>query len=221
MGKKLALFVTKDYTQLYARGLKTWDIRTYTTNYRGDIYIVESKSNRIIAILELKDCILLDKEMWEMNYHKHRVLSNFEYLSYNQNGKHAYAWEMEYKYILDDPVSIKRTSRSPYIYVDEINIEDYKHHTPNFEPKQLLIKDLPIDNETLYRVGIFLLDNNYLHFIMYYDMIPTFNGIPIYYDFGNDFQNEEEFHMALTQINGNLNENPSYDYYLKQKQEQE
>lgn len=48
--------------------MKSWEIRSYPTDYRGDILIIESKTNRAICKMKLTDCIPLTKERWEMNF---------------------------------------------------------------------------------------------------------------------------------------------------------
>lgn len=39
--------------------MKTWEIRSYPTNYRGDILLIESHTNKAVCKMELIDCIPL------------------------------------------------------------------------------------------------------------------------------------------------------------------
>lgn len=64
----LGLFVKKPWPSFYKKGMKSWEIRSYPTDYRGDILIIESETNRAICKMKLTDCILLTKELWEMNF---------------------------------------------------------------------------------------------------------------------------------------------------------
>ena len=42
----LGLFVKKPWSSFYKKGMKSWEIRSYPTDYRGDIFIIESKTKR-------------------------------------------------------------------------------------------------------------------------------------------------------------------------------
>lgn len=64
----LGLFVAKPWPSFYRKGMKTWEIRTYPTDYHGDIVLIESHSNIIVCKMQLNDCIPLSKERWKMNY---------------------------------------------------------------------------------------------------------------------------------------------------------
>ena len=65
------LFVTDLWSKFYRKGMKTWDIRSYPTNYRGPIVIINNQNNKVVCKMDLIDCIPLTKELWEMNFEKH------------------------------------------------------------------------------------------------------------------------------------------------------
>lgn len=136
----LGLFVTYPWPLFYKKGMKTWEIRSYPTDYRGVIAIIDSKSHKVICLMTLKDCIPLNKERWEMNFEKHRTTCDYESLPYRKNGSPAYAW------ILDNPVEFKenivipQADKKPYINIDS-NFFDNKASSPiSFIPERLACK---------------------------------------------------------------------------------
>lgn len=113
------LFVTDLWSKFYRKGMKTWDIRSYPTNYRGPIVIINNQNNKVVCKMDLIDCIPLTKELWEMNFEKHRVSSPFETLSYRQNNKIAYAWILKNPCIYETDVFIDRPNKKPYLFLDD------------------------------------------------------------------------------------------------------
>ena len=53
----LGLFVKKPWPSFYKKGMKSWEIRSYPTDYRGDILIIESETNRAICKMKLTDSL--------------------------------------------------------------------------------------------------------------------------------------------------------------------
>ena len=115
----LCLFVTDEWEKIYQKGMKTWDIRSYPIDYKGPIAIVHNKTHKVICIGELIDCVPLTKELWEMNFDKHRVFSSFENLPYNQNGKIAYAWVLKDIKTPKQEIFIERKNKKPYLFISQ------------------------------------------------------------------------------------------------------
>lgn len=105
----LGLFITESWSSFYSKGMKTWEIRNYPTDYRGDIALIESHSNIIVCKMQLNDCIPLSKERWEMNYEKHRTTCSYENLPYRKNGSPAYAWILSDPVVFDEEIVISRS----------------------------------------------------------------------------------------------------------------
>lgn len=76
----LGIFVKSPWPNFYKKGMKTWEIRSYPTDYRGDVLFIESGTNKVICKMSLADCIPLTKERWEMNFEKHRTSCSYEEL---------------------------------------------------------------------------------------------------------------------------------------------
>lgn len=114
----LGLFVTSPWSSFYSKGMKTWEIRSYPTDYRGAIAIIDSKSNMVICQMHLKNCIPLNKERWEMNFEKHRTSCDYESLPYRRNNSPAYAWVLECPVKFEDTITICRRDKKPYMDID-------------------------------------------------------------------------------------------------------
>ena len=87
----LGIFVRSPWPDFYKKGMKTWEIRSYPTDYRGDVLLIESGTNKIICKMYLKECLPLTKERWEMNFEKHRTSCSYEELPYRKDNSPAYA----------------------------------------------------------------------------------------------------------------------------------
>lgn len=122
----LGLFVINPWPNFYKKGMKTWEIRSYPTDYRGDILILNSHNNKVVCKMELVDCVPLTKELWEMNFEKHRTSCSFEDLPYRKNGKTAYAWILKNPIVYDDSIYVKRENKKPYIYLDNAIVQNKK-----------------------------------------------------------------------------------------------
>lgn len=142
------LYVTKNWTPFYTKGYKNWDIRNYQTDYRGKIYIVESSSNRIICQMDLVDCIPITKDLYEMNYHMHRILCSYDALPYIQDGKNAYIWVLKNDCVLDDKITIKRPNKRAFFFIEEIDFSTTRKHTPEDNNEEIFFKS--IDNAMLF-----------------------------------------------------------------------
>lgn len=117
----LILFVTSPWPSFYKKGMKTWEIRSYPIEYRGDILLVESKTNKAICKMTLVNCITLNKELWEMNFDKHRTSCSFEELPYRTPNGNAYAWIMANPVSVMDNTIINRPNKKPYF----VSNDDY------------------------------------------------------------------------------------------------
>lgn len=62
----LALYVVDPWPSFYTKGMKTWEIRSYPTDYRGDVLIVSFHTNKVVCKMTLRDCVPLTKELWEI-----------------------------------------------------------------------------------------------------------------------------------------------------------
>ena len=138
----LGLFVTSPWPSFYAKGMKTWEIRSYPTEYRGAITIIDSKSNMVICQMHLKDCIPLNKERWEMNFEKHRTSCNYESLPYRRNNSPAYAWVLETPLKYEAKITICRETQKPYINIDSSIFNNINSHPISFVSERLACKFL-------------------------------------------------------------------------------
>lgn len=136
----LGLFVKKNWSSFYSKGMKTWEIRSYPIQYRGDILVIESGSNKAICKAFLKECIPLTKQHWEMNFEKHRVLCSYEKLPYRQNNAVAYAWVLERFSTIDERVIVPRCSSKPYIQLSDDFVNSYRMHLTNFKAERIACK---------------------------------------------------------------------------------
>lgn len=136
----LGIYIKRPWPSFYKSGMKTWDIRSYSTNYRGSAVLIESETNHIICIANLVDCIELSKQRWEMNFDKHRVSCSFEDLPYfNTEGK-AYAWVLGN---LKEPLSqieLPRLSRKPIHYFDLTRIQNVDYTDISCKKERFIIK---------------------------------------------------------------------------------
>lgn len=143
----LGLYVTFPWPLFYKKGMKTWEIRNYPIDYRGDILIIESGSNRVISKMTLADCIPLNKKRWEMNYEKHRTSCSYEALPYHTEKSPAYAWVLSDSMIPTSDIIIPRHSSKPYFELDDNLIKDYSFDSSQFIAERLACKF--IDNSML------------------------------------------------------------------------
>lgn len=138
----LGLFVAKPWPSFYRKGMKTWEIRTYPTDYRGDIVLIESHSNIIVCKMQLNDCIPLSKERWEMNYEKHRTTCSYEDLPYRKDGSPAYAWILSDPIIFDEEIVISRSNSKPYIQLDNSFLAGKTTRSVDFSSERIACKFL-------------------------------------------------------------------------------
>lgn len=138
----LGLFVKKPWPSFYKKGMKSWEIRSYPTDYRGDILIIESETNRAICKMKLTDCILLTKELWEMNFEKHRTSCCFESLPYRSNSHPAYAWVLSFPELILSETRIKRIDKRPFIEIDASISNGLDYKRIEFFPERFACKFL-------------------------------------------------------------------------------
>ena len=133
----LGIFITKPWPAFYRKGLKTWEIRNYPINYRGEVVLIESHSNKVVCKMQLQDCIPLSKERWEMNFEKHRTSCSYEELPYRKNGSPAYAWILSNPVVFEDEITILRTSSQPYMQLDNTLFMDKATRQINFYSERI------------------------------------------------------------------------------------
>lgn len=138
----LGIFITKPWPAFYRKGLKTWEIRNYPINYRGEVVLIESHSNKVVCKMQLQDCIPLSKERWEMNFEKHRTSCSYEELPYRKNGSPAYAWILSNPAVFEDEITILRTSSQPYMQLDNTLFMDKATRQINFYSERIACKFL-------------------------------------------------------------------------------
>ena len=136
----LGLFITEPWPKFYIKGMKTWEIRSYPTDYRGDILLIDSASNHIVCKMQLTNCIPLSKERWEMNFDKHRVSCSYESLPYKSNNTPAYAWVLNNPVCYDSKIKISRHSHSPYEDIDSSIVNNKATHPIIFHAERLACK---------------------------------------------------------------------------------
>lgn len=161
----LGLFITSPWPAFYKKGMKTWEIRSYPTNYRGDIILIDSNTNRIVCKMLVTDCIPLNKERWEMNYEKHRTLCSYEKLPYRKNNGSSYAWVLANPMVFDKDIIISRPSSKPYFYINDSIISEYKSHSISFKAERIACKFLE-DTMLLYWIK-----KNYFALIATVDLV--------------------------------------------------
>lgn len=136
----IVLFVKKTWTPFYKKGMKTWEIRKYPINYRGDILLVESGSNNIICKMTLTDCIPLSKKRWEMNYEKHRTTCSYEELPYRNNSSPGYAWILNNPELVSNPPIITRIDSAPYFTINDSMLNASTYSPIAFKAERIACK---------------------------------------------------------------------------------
>lgn len=136
----LALYVTDPWPEFYARGMKTWEIRSYPIRYRGDVLIVSSKTHTVVCRMTLRDIVPLTKELWEMNFDKHRTSCSYEDLPYRKKTGMAYAWILSDPVAYDRQIHIARDGRKPYHEVDDSVVAGVPFHPIVFHAERLACK---------------------------------------------------------------------------------
>ena len=138
----LALYVVDPWPSFYAKGMKTWEIRSYSTDYRGDVLIINSHTNKVVCKMTLKDCVPLTKELWEMHFDKHRTSCSFEDLPYLQKNGIAYAWVLSNPEAYKKPVVVVREGKKPYHMIGDDIVEGISVDPIIFKPERLACKFL-------------------------------------------------------------------------------
>ena len=82
-----ALIIKKPWIDYILSGEKTWEIRGCSTNKRGIIELIQSKSGCVVGSCELVDCVKLDIVKYKTSIDKH-CIQNVDKLPYNT----TYAW---------------------------------------------------------------------------------------------------------------------------------
>ena len=136
----LGIFVKSPWPNFYKKGMKTWEIRSYPTDYRGDVLLIESGTNKVICKMSLINCIPLTKERWEMNFEKHRTSCSYEELPYRKDNSPAYAWILEKPFSAAEQLSIQRVSSHSCIEVSDLIFKDIVLIPICFSPERIVCK---------------------------------------------------------------------------------
>ncbi len=101
-----ALIVKKPWIDLILSGEKTWEMRSRTTNIRGEIGLIESGSGLIVGSCEIADCfdaayVPIDENHFNETKHLHRIES------YEKAGKWLCPWKLENAIRFDEPIPYK------------------------------------------------------------------------------------------------------------------
>ena len=115
------LSIKEPYATLIKDGVKTYETRSWKTNYRGEIYIhasltqsksetyetaikylkSEPKPGYILCLCKLVDCIPMTKEFID---YINRETKEAEYGRYSED---RYAWKLELIEVLNEPIKAK------------------------------------------------------------------------------------------------------------------
>lgn len=139
--KTMVLFVTQPWPHFYNNCMKSWEIRSYPIDFRGDVLIVESKTNKVICKMTLTNCVSLTKELWEMNFEKHRTMSSYEALPYKKDGC-AFAWVLTNPVFYNETIKIDRPNKKPYFFLDDEFLKDKTYKEEKIECERLACKFL-------------------------------------------------------------------------------
>ena len=126
------LTIKQPWATLIAKGYKEYEFRTWKTKYRGDILIHAGKSidkkamsrfeeynldypqSRIIAEVEIVDCIKVDKEFNEM-------INKLNSPVYGSKERTGYAWKLDNIKKMNIDMTITGKHGIWYIDLDNLN----------------------------------------------------------------------------------------------------
>lgn len=98
----------KDYLDELLDGKKTFDARSYPTNKRGTIALVNSKTSKIEGYIDLIDCVEISSD----EYAKWHCTGRFkDYQFICDPNKKYYAWKMSKPRKIEEPIKIEKTGR--------------------------------------------------------------------------------------------------------------
>ena len=121
------LTLKQPWATLISEGLKEYEFRSWKTNYRGKLlihagvsidkeetkkYNYDYPKSRIVALVELVDCIKIDNRFNKMIKDKNSIV-------YGSKDREGYAWKLKLIKKIDDNKEIKGK-------LGLWNIEDYK-----------------------------------------------------------------------------------------------
>ena len=115
------LTMMKDYLNEILDGSKTFDARSYPTNKRGTITLVDSRSMKVCGTVELVGC----REISEEEYSSWHCTGRFKVLIFtpkDKNGKY-YAWDFKTPKKLIKPIKLE-CEKHTWVQLPE-NIELY------------------------------------------------------------------------------------------------
>ena len=187
----IGIFITEEWINFYKKGMKTWEIRSYPIDYRGEVLLIENKINQVVCKMNLIDCILLTKELWEMNFDKHRVSCSYEDLPYKKNGT-AYIWILGNIELCNKKIIIDRPNSKPYIPI--IETIDFNNFTPITNKVERIACNF--FNETML---LYWIKKNY------FALIGIYNLYTRKFLFITNEIKEEEVSYIINQINANDN----------------
>lgn len=121
------LTLKQPWATLISEGLKEYEFRSWNTNYRGKLlihagvsidkeeikkYNYDYTKSRIVALVELVDCIKIDDKF-------NRMIKDKNSIVYGSKDREGYAWKLRLIKKIDDNNEIKGK-------LGLWNIEDYK-----------------------------------------------------------------------------------------------
>lgn len=115
----------KDYLNEILDGFKTFDARSYPTNKRGKIALIDSKTMKIYGTIELTDCRRIDADEY-CSWHKTGRFKNCIFEVKNKNiAYYAYDFKNPRKLIM--PVKVD-TEKHTWVEIPD-NLEMYYSDT--------------------------------------------------------------------------------------------
>ncbi|NMA49098.1 MAG: ASCH domain-containing protein [Tissierellia bacterium] len=112
------LFMIEPYGSLILDGFKSYDARSYSTNIRGKIAIIDSKTHLIkgyVTLTDVKEISFKEYVVWHNDAYK-----DFEIVN-NQPSKKYYAWILEKPIKENKKIKVQRLSRNPWINLEGLN----------------------------------------------------------------------------------------------------
>ena len=98
------LIVIKPWLDKILSGEKDMEIRGSCTHKRGTIGLIESGSGKIKGIVNISDCIELDKQLFDNSVDRHRITGDvWDKLPY----KKKFGWILENPVRLEKPIGYK------------------------------------------------------------------------------------------------------------------
>lgn len=115
------LTMIKDYLDEILDGLKTCDVRSYPTNKRGTIALVDSKSMKVYGTIELVGVHKISPEEYA-NWH---CTGRFEHLTFDVDpSKQYYAYDFINPRWLAQPIKLK-VKKKTWVDIEDTVVKDF------------------------------------------------------------------------------------------------